>query len=83
MTPNAELWCHSRLRLVSYLNNVVEQDHRRIMGDPARARLRLLLDGTVNAYRHGGDGDDQKGADSRYRWGRRQGFIAGLFLRAA
>ena len=30
MKQNAELWCRSRLRQVKYLNNIVEQDHRRI-----------------------------------------------------
>jgi transposase-like protein len=30
MKRSAELWCHSRLRQVKYLNNIVEQDHRRV-----------------------------------------------------
>ena len=30
MKQNAELWRCSRLRQVKYLNNIVEQDHRRI-----------------------------------------------------
>jgi transposase, IS6 family len=30
MKKDAELWCRSRLRQVKYLNNIVEQDHRRI-----------------------------------------------------
>ena len=30
MKQNAELWRRSRLRQVKYLNNIVEQDHRRI-----------------------------------------------------
>src|ERR1700730_4367372 len=30
MKQNAELWRRSRLRRVKYLNNIVEQDHRRI-----------------------------------------------------
>src|SRR5258708_7523644 len=30
MKQNAELWHRSRLRQVKYLNNIVEQDHRRI-----------------------------------------------------
>ena len=30
MKPDGELWRFSRLRQVKYLNNIVEQDHRRI-----------------------------------------------------
>jgi IS6 family transposase len=30
MKKDAELWRRSRLRQVEYLNNIVEQDHRRI-----------------------------------------------------
>lgn len=30
MKKDAELWQHSRLRQVKYLNNIVEQDHRRV-----------------------------------------------------
>ena len=30
MKEDGELWRHSRLRQVKYLNNIVEQDHRRI-----------------------------------------------------
>ncbi len=45
--------------------------HRTV--DPAGARLRRLLDGPTNADRHGGDGDDQKGADSKHRRERHQG----------
>ena len=30
MKKDAELWRRSRLRQVKYLNNIVEQDHRRI-----------------------------------------------------
>jgi len=30
MKKDAELWQRSRLRQVKYLNNIVEQDHRRV-----------------------------------------------------
>jgi transposase, IS6 family len=30
MTKDGELWRRSRLRQVKYLNNIVEQDHRRV-----------------------------------------------------
>src|SRR5580704_6136303 len=41
--------------------------------DPARAWLRRLLDGATNSDWHGGDGDDQKGPDSKHRRERHQG----------
>jgi transposase, IS6 family len=52
MKGGGELWRFSRLRQVKYLNNIVEQDHRRVKtADPPRAWFRWLLDGTTNAGR--------------------------------
>jgi transposase-like protein len=52
LKKEGELWRRSRLRQVKYLNNIMEQDHRRKAADPPRARLRRLLDGPTNAGRH-------------------------------
>jgi transposase, IS6 family len=41
MKGGGELWRFSRLRQVKYLNNIVEQDHRRVKtADPPRAWFR-------------------------------------------
>jgi transposase, IS6 family len=41
MKGDGELWRFSRLRQVKYLNNIVEQDHRRVKtADPPRAWFR-------------------------------------------
>ena len=74
MKKDGELWRRSRLRQVKYLNNIVEQDHRRIkrLIRPG-AWLRRLLDGATNTGGLRGDGDDQERAGSEHRRQRHQG----------
>ena len=73
MKEDGELWRCSRLRQFKYLNNIVEQDHRRMK--------RLVRPGlgfgsfwtarrTLAGYR--GDGDDQERAGSEHRRKRHQ-----------
>jgi len=74
MKRDGELWRFSRLRQVKYLNNIVEQDHRRI-----KRLVRPGLgfgqsgNGATNIGRLRGDGDDQKGAGSEHWRGRYAG----------
>ena len=74
MKQDGELWRRSRLRQVKYLNNIVEQDHRRIKR-LVRPGLGFgsSANGTTNAGWLRGDGDDQKGAGSEHWRGRHQG----------
>jgi transposase-like protein len=53
LKKEGEPWRRSRPRQVKYLNNIVEQDHRRIkrLIRPG-ARLRRPLNGPTNAGRH-------------------------------
>ena len=74
MKKDGELWRRSRLRQVKYLNNIVEQDHRRVKRlNRSGAWLRWFLDGPTNAGRLRGDGDDQERASSEHRRQRYQG----------
>ena len=74
MKKDGELWRRSRLRQVQ-----IPEQHRRAgppareTTDPARARLRQLLDGPTNTGRLRGDGDDQERAGSEHRRQRHQG----------
>src|SRR4051812_9514227 len=62
MKQKGELWRFARHRRGRWLNNWVEQDHRRIQApDPAHARLSGLLDGEADAGRHRGNGDAGQG----------------------
>jgi IS6 family transposase len=82
MKKDSELWRRSRLRQVKYLNNIVEQDHRRVkMADLSWTRLWQLLDGPTNTGRLRGDGNDQERAGSEYRRQRHQG-PSGVYRRA-
>ena len=87
LKEDGELWHHSRLRQSKYLNNIVEQDHRRIK--------RLVRPGLgFGSFRTGstntgwcrGDGNDQETAGSNINGSDIRGqatFIAGLFGIAA
>jgi IS6 family transposase len=68
MKRTCELWRFARLRQCKYLNNIVEQDHRRIK--------RLVRPGLgfaslphrqTNTGRLRGDGNDQEGAGSQHQ----------------
>jgi DDE domain len=65
MKTDGELWRCSRLRQVNYLNNIVEQDRRRIK---RLIRPGLGFGGFWTARRTlAGDGHDQEGASSEHR----------------
>jgi hypothetical protein len=50
-----------RVRSCKYLNNVVEQDHRRIkQRNPADARIQAIRDGGRNDPRHRTGGENQE-----------------------
>ena len=68
MKRAGDLWRFSRLRQCKYLNNIVEQDHRRIkrLVRPGLG-FRQLANGATNAGRLRGDGDDQERSGSRHR----------------
>ncbi len=74
MKKDGELWRRSKLRQVKYLNNIVEQDHRRVkrLIGPALG-FGGFLDSPTNAGRLRGDGDDQERAGSDHRRQRHQG----------
>ena len=87
MKQNAELWRRSRLRQVKYLNNIVEQDHRRIkrlirpglgFGGFWTAR-RTLAGMEAMAMIRKGQIRNIRGNDIRAQ----RSFIAGLFQLAA
>jgi IS6 family transposase len=87
MEQNAELWRRSRLRQVKYLNNIVEQDHRRIkrlirpglgFGGFRTAR-RTLAGMEAMAMIRKGQIRNIGGNEIRAQ----RGFIAGLFQLAA
>jgi transposase, IS6 family len=87
MKQNAELWRRSRLRQVKYLNNIVEQDHRRIkrlirpglgFGGFRTAR-RTLAGMEAMAMIRKGQIRNIGGNEIRAQ----RGFIAGLFQLAA
>jgi transposase-like protein len=87
MKQNAELWRRSRLRQVKYLNNIVEQDHRRIerlirpgLGFGGfRTALRTLTGMEVMAMIRKRQIRNIGGNDIRAQ----RGLIAGLFQLAA
>ena len=87
MKQNAELWRRSRLRQVKYLNNIVEQDHRRIkrlirpgLGFGGFWTARRTLTGMeAMAMIRKGQIRNIRGNDIRAQ----RGFIAGLFQPAA
>ena len=87
MKQNAELWRCSRLRQVKYLNNIVEQDHRRIkrlirpgLGFGGFWTARRTLTGMeAMAMIRKGQIRNIGGNDIRAQ----RGFIAGLFQMAA
>ena len=87
MKQNAELWRRSRLRQVKYLNNIVEQDHRRIkrlirpgLGFEGFWTARRTLSGMeAMAMIRKGQIRNIGGNDIRAQ----RGFIAGLFQLAA
>jgi transposase, IS6 family len=68
MKADDELWRRSRLRQCKFLNNIVEQDHRR-MRRLVRQGLGFgdFLDGATNTGGLRGDGNAQEGADSKDR----------------
>jgi hypothetical protein len=68
MKKPGELWRCSRLRQVKYLNNIVEQDHRKVkrLTGPAHGFGSTDSDGLR------GDGDDQERAGSEHWWQRHQ-----------
>src|SRR5215213_8671921 len=69
MKQDAELWRFSRLRQVQVLEQCCgARPPARETADSTRARLRWILDGTTNTGGFRGDGDDQEGAGSEYRW---------------
>ena len=78
MKRDGELTSRTRMRQCKYLNNIVEQDHRRIAW-LAGARLRLLSNGAENLGRLRGLRDDPEGPDSKPRRARHQG--SGCFCR--
>jgi transposase-like protein len=70
MKADGELWRRSRLRQVKYLNNIVEQDHRRVkrlvrpgLGFGGFHTARRTLAGRLR-----GDGNDEKGTGQESRW---------------
>src|SRR5208283_3264272 len=73
MKRDGELWRRSRLRQRKYLNNIVEQDHRRIkrLVRPGLGFERVP-NGAKNVGRLRGDGDDQEGASTQDRRARHQ-----------
>jgi transposase-like protein len=87
MTQNAELWRHSRLRQVKYLNHIVELDHRRVkrlirpgLGFGGFWTARRTLTGMeAMAMIRKGQIRNIGGNDIRAQ----RGFIAGLFRPAA
>jgi IS6 family transposase len=87
MKQNAELWRRARLRQVKYLNNIVEQDHRRIkrlirpgLGFGGFWTARRTLTGMeAMAMIRKGQIRNIGGNDIRSQ----RGFIAGLFQLAA
>ena len=87
MKQNAELWRRSRLRQVKYLNNIVEQDHRRIkrlirpgLGFGGFWTARRTLTGMeAMAMIRKGQIRNIRGNDIRAQ----RSFIAGLFQLAA
>ena len=87
MKQNAELWRRSRLRQVKYLNNIVEQDHRRIkrlirpgLGFGGFWTARRTLTG-MEAMAMIRKGQIQNIGGNEIR--AQRGFIAGLFQLAA
>ena len=87
MKEDAELWRFARLRQIRFLNNIVEQDHRRVkrltrpglgFGGFWTAR-RTLAGFEVMAMIRKGQVQDIGGSDIRAQ----AGFIAGLFQIAA
>jgi transposase, IS6 family len=87
MKKDGELWCRSRFRQVKYLNNIIEQDHRRVkrltgpglgFGGFWTAR-RTLAGYEAMAMIRKGQVQNIGGSDIRAR----AQFIAGLFRVAA
>jgi hypothetical protein len=85
MKRDGELWRFTGTAR-AWLNNRVEQDHRRINAGPGRCSASELLDGAADAGRRRGDGDAAKGqvravpADDMPA---QRAFVAGLFGLAA
>nr|WP_247883164.1 DDE-type integrase/transposase/recombinase [Azospirillum brasilense] len=66
MKKDGELWRFTKLRPVKYLNNIVEQDHRRITLGAAGARLQELPHRAPNDRRLRDPGDGAQGAGRRH-----------------
>ena len=68
MKKDGELWRRSRLRQCKYLNNIVEQDHRRIKRlVRSRSAFWRVPNRPKNIGRFRSDGDDPERADSKDR----------------